>query len=82
MSQIIYRQSCACPKLGPGFPKPRIVVYFVFNDMRREVVLRFVYIDRIVDYHYFNIIFTSDNYVLSMMNAYIYINPTLVLFER
>ena len=31
----------AYPKLGPGFPTPHVVVFFVFSELRLELVDRF-----------------------------------------
>jgi len=33
---------CVCPKLGPGFRTPYVVVYIMFNNLRREMIVRFV----------------------------------------
>ena len=41
----------ACPKLGPGFPMTYIMVFFVFNCFRWEVIDRFVDIGEIVDHY-------------------------------
>jgi hypothetical protein len=38
-------------KQGSGFPLANVVVIFVFNDLRRDEVVRFVDIDEIVDHH-------------------------------
>ena len=39
---------CACPKPGPGFPKSYYVVFFLFNELRREVIVRFVDIPSLI----------------------------------
>ena len=49
---------CACPKPGHGFLTPYVVVFLVFNDLRSEVVVRFVDIGRIVDRHFLNFLST------------------------
>ena len=45
---------CADPTRGPGFPTPRVVVSFMFNDTRSEVIVRFV---DIVEHDRLNFIF-------------------------
>jgi hypothetical protein len=42
---------CACPNPGSDFLSAYVVVRFVCNDLRREVVVRVVDIDRIVDHY-------------------------------
>jgi hypothetical protein len=50
------------PKPGPGFPSANIVVFFVFNGLRRDVIVRFVdhhcldVIVRFVDHHCLDVI--------------------------
>ena len=41
----------ACPKLATGCPMPFIIVFFVFNGLRWEVMVCFVLIGGIVDHH-------------------------------
>jgi hypothetical protein len=41
---------CACPNPGPGFQTPYVVVFFIFNFLRCEVVVRFDDICEIVDH--------------------------------
>jgi len=43
---------CVCPKPGPGFPAPNIVVVLMFNVLRRQMVVGFVDIDGTFDHHY------------------------------
>ena len=38
-------------KLGPGYPTSCVVVWFVFSELRWEVIARFVDIGVIVDHH-------------------------------
>jgi hypothetical protein len=45
---------CVCPKTGHGFPTPTIMVVFMFNVLRRQVVVSFVDIDGTFDHHYLN----------------------------
>ena len=33
---------CACPKPGPGFLSSYVMVFFIFSELRWEVILRFV----------------------------------------
>jgi hypothetical protein len=33
---------CACPKPGPGLPTSYFMVFFVFRELRWEVIVRFV----------------------------------------
>jgi len=33
---------CTCPKLGPGFPTSSDVVFFVFSELRKEAIVRFI----------------------------------------
>jgi hypothetical protein len=35
-------QVCACPKPGRGFPTSYVVVFLMFNDLWREMVVRFI----------------------------------------
>ena len=48
---------CLCPKPEPGFPTSNVVVFFVFSEWRREVVVRLVDIGGFVEYHCENLIF-------------------------
>ena len=43
----------------PVFPPSNLVVFFMLNDLRREVIVRFVDIGVIFDYHCFNIPFIT-----------------------
>ena len=40
---------CACPKLGSGCPMLYLVVMLMFNELRREMIVCFVDISRIVE---------------------------------
>ena len=51
---VILPRLCACPKSGSRFPTSYVVVLFMFNDLRREVVVRLVDTGGIVDHHYFS----------------------------
>ena len=43
---------CSCPNLWPWFPTSHVVVFFVFSQLKWEVIVRFVEIGGIVDHHY------------------------------
>jgi hypothetical protein len=45
------------PKPGPGFSTSYVVVFFVFSELRREVIVRFVDISGIVDHQCSNFLF-------------------------
>jgi hypothetical protein len=47
------------PKSGPGFSILYVVVVLVCNDLRREVIVRFVDIGGIVDHHCLNFVFIT-----------------------
>jgi hypothetical protein len=47
----------ACLSPGPEFLASYVVVFFMFNDLRRDVIVCFVDIGGIVDHHYLNSIF-------------------------
>ena len=51
LTSLIPPHNYVCPKQGLGFPTSYIVVFFMFNDLRWEVIVRFIDICRIVDYH-------------------------------
>jgi hypothetical protein len=49
---------CACSKPGPGFPTSDVVGFFcMFNDLRREVIVRFGDVIGIVDQHCLSFLF-------------------------
>ena len=48
---------CACPKSGPGFTTSYVMVFFVFSELRWEVILHFVDIVGIVNHHCLNFLF-------------------------
>jgi hypothetical protein len=50
---------CACPKTGPGFSTPYVMVFFfwVFSELTWEVIVRFVDIGGIVDHYCLNFLF-------------------------
>lgn len=50
-----------CPKSANGFPTPYVVIFFVCNDLRWVVVVRFVDICGMFYHHRFNILFISWN---------------------
>ena len=43
---------CVCPKLRPRFPTSYVIVFFMFNGMRWEVIVHLVDIGGIVDHHF------------------------------
>ena len=49
-----HTQVCACPKLGPGFLTSYVAVFFMFNELSWEAIVRFVDIVRIGDNHCLN----------------------------
>jgi hypothetical protein len=46
-----------------------VVVFFVFNDLRRAVVVRFVDILEIVAYHYLSCLFDHSTSVISWQSV-------------
>jgi hypothetical protein len=43
---------CACPKTGPGLTSANVTWSFlVFNNLKRELVVRYVDISGIIDHH-------------------------------
>ena len=52
-----HTQVCACPKLGPGFLTSYVAVFFMFNELSWEAIVRFVDIVRIDDNHHLNFLF-------------------------
>ena len=50
---------CNCPKMGHGFPTSYVKVFFMFNDLRWEVIVCFV---DIVDHHRLNFLFIYRYY--------------------
>ena len=53
---------CFCLKPGPGFPSIYVVIFYIFNDLRWEVIVHFVDIVRIVD-HFVDIVRIVDHFV-------------------
>ena len=51
---------CACPKPGPGFTTSSVMVFFVFSELRWEVILHFVDIVGIVNHHCLNFLFIKS----------------------
>jgi hypothetical protein len=52
LTSLIPEHVCAYPKPGPGFQSTYVIVCFwVFNDLKREMVVRFVNIGGIDDHH-------------------------------
>jgi hypothetical protein len=46
---------CACSKPGTGFPTPSVAgFFFMFNELRWEVIVHFVYICVIVEHYNLN----------------------------
>jgi hypothetical protein len=58
---------CACPKPGPWFRTQYVVVIFVFNDLRWEMVVRFVDISEIVDHYFLNIFYMNSSLVFNVV---------------
>ena len=52
LGQSFLNNNCSCP--ATRFPMSYVMVFFVFNDLRSEVIVRFVdiAIGRIVDHHF------------------------------
>jgi len=48
---------CAFPKQGSGYPTSYVVIFYLFNDLRWEVIVRFVDNGGIVDHHCLNFLF-------------------------
>ena len=59
----------ACPKPWPGFPMSYAWFFFLFNDLRWEVIVCFVDIGWIVDHHCSNLIFIVI-YLLTLIIGY------------
>ena len=53
---------CACSKLGPGFPTSYVVVFLMFNDLWREMVVRFIDIDGMVGHLYLSFHVETTNF--------------------
>jgi hypothetical protein len=52
----------ACPNPRPGFSTSlNVEVILVFSELRRAVIVRFVYIGRIVDHHCLEVIVSFVN---------------------
>jgi len=54
------RYFCGCPKPGPIFPTSYVVIFFMFNGLRWNVVVCFVDINEIVDHQCLNFLFLSE----------------------
>jgi hypothetical protein len=52
---------CACPKPGPGFPTSYVMVFCMFNESRRDVIVRFVDIG---DHHCLRFVFIKHLHTL------------------
>jgi hypothetical protein len=50
---------CACPKLGPEFPTSYVMTFTMFNDLRWELIVRFVDFGEIVHHNCFNFSYAS-----------------------
>jgi hypothetical protein len=59
---------CACPKPVPGCTSAFVVVVFVFNTLKWELVICFVDIDRIVHDHCLTFLF---QFLITMLNYYL-----------
>ena len=64
--------ACAFPKPGPGFPTSYVVVFFVFIELKWEVVVRFVDIGGIIDHHYLHFLFIirTQNYNREVFSSF------------
>jgi hypothetical protein len=62
---------CARPKPGSGFPMPYAMVFFMFNEMRLEVIVRFVDIGGIVDHHSLKLCYQSGHKYLQILVSYL-----------
>ena len=60
---------CACTKPGLGFPTSYVVVFFMFSELRGEVIVRLVNIGGIVGYHCLNCLFI--NLILCSLNLFL-----------
>jgi len=76
---------CACPKFAPGFPTPFVSWSFVFNDLRRAVVVCFVDIGVIVDRHcmtfFFNDMELSNFYCCPFRMKYLMEKQHISMFS-
>jgi len=63
------------PRLG--FPMSYVMVFFIFNDLRREVIVRYVDICGIVDHQCLNFLFT-----IQLVQIHYQIVSELVLIYR
>ena len=52
---------CACPKPGPGFPTSYVMVFFMFNELKCEVIVHLVDIGGIVDHDCLNLGFLQSS---------------------
>jgi hypothetical protein len=53
---------CACPKPGRGFPTSYFVIFLMFNDLWREMVVRFIDIDGMVGHLYLSFHVETTNF--------------------
>ena len=56
---------CCCPKPGPGFLTSYVVMFFVFSELRLEVIVHFVDIVGILDHHCLNFLFIIHIYPIT-----------------
>ena len=59
-NQINLPHCCVCPKPRLAFPMSYVMVFFMFNDLMYEVVVRFDDNDAFVDNHCLNFLFSID----------------------
>jgi len=57
LTGLILLHFCACPKPGSGFLMSYAIVFFVYNDLRLELIVCFVDICGIVNDHCLNFLF-------------------------
>jgi hypothetical protein len=60
---------CACPRPGPWFPMPHVMVFLVFNSLMWDVVDCFVDISGIVDHHCLKLSFQNQLYIMKFYDS-------------
>ena len=74
---LIQPQFCVCPKHEPGFPTSNIVVSFLFNELRWELIVGFVDIDGIVDHHCLSFLFLTLHNIITEIECHICNNTNI-----
>ena len=54
---------CACPKPGQGFPTSYLVIFLMFNDLWREMVVRLIDIDGMNGHLYLSFHVETTNFI-------------------